>query len=144
MSEPHVISALVNKRSELLGDIQYYEKIIKGIKENLASIDKTIHIFDEDYNLSSIKAKNTNNDRYFKTGEATTAILDVLRISGEALTFAEVTDKVIEKRGMVLNERDVKAVRKSLSVTLNSLLKKGLVSKELMDHKKSLWNIARV
>ncbi|MGE4396307.1 MAG: hypothetical protein AB7D34_02490 [Sulfurimonas sp.] len=144
MSESHVISALVKKRSELLGDIRYYEKIIKETKENLTSIDKTIHIFDENYNLSSVKAKNTHDNRYFKAGEATTTLLDVLRGSKSALSFVEIVDKVIEKRDMVLNEHDLKAVRKSLSVTLNSLLKKGLVRKKLLEHNKALWSIAEI
>ena len=47
MAESHVISALIKKRSELSGEIEHYEKIIKECKENLTSLDKTIHIFDE-------------------------------------------------------------------------------------------------
>jgi hypothetical protein len=144
MAESHVISALVKKRSELLGDIKHYEKIIKGVKANLASIDKTIHIFDEDYNLSSVKPVNTNKTRYFKAGEATTTLLDILRIAAKPLSFVEIVDCVIEKRDLILEEREAKAVRKSLSVTLNSLFKKGLVSKELIDHNKALWSIAGV
>jgi len=46
MAESHVISALIKKRSELSGEIEHYEKIIKEYRNNLASIDKTIHIFD--------------------------------------------------------------------------------------------------
>jgi len=85
MAETHVISALTNKRSELLGDIKHYELIIKSLKDNLSTISKTIHIFDENYKLSSIKPKNTNKKRYFETGEATKALLDTLRNSSEPL-----------------------------------------------------------
>ena len=49
MAESHVISALIKKRSELSGEIEYYEKIIKEHREDLVSLDKTIHLFDEDY-----------------------------------------------------------------------------------------------
>jgi hypothetical protein len=66
MAETHVISALVKKRSELLGEIQHHEALIKEHKSNLSSIDKTIHIFDDNYDLRTIKSKRVSQERYFK------------------------------------------------------------------------------
>jgi len=57
MAESHVISALIKKRSELSGKVEYYEKLLNEFKEDLSSIDRTIHIFDENYNIKSIKSK---------------------------------------------------------------------------------------
>ena len=57
MAESHVISALIKKRSELSGEIEHYEKLIKEYRENLTSIDKTIHIFDDSYDLRTIKCQ---------------------------------------------------------------------------------------
>ena len=61
MPETHVLSALIKKRSEIAGEIEYFEKQLKEHRENLISLDKTIHIFDPEYNISSIK-----NKRYTK------------------------------------------------------------------------------
>jgi len=60
MAESHVISALIKKRSELSGEIEHYEKIIKECRENLTSIDKTIHIFDETYLYIRSRKKKQN------------------------------------------------------------------------------------
>lgn len=143
MAETHVISALTKKRSEMLGDIKHYESIIKSLKDDLTTIDKTIHIFDENYNLSSIKAVNTNRNRYFESGEATKTLLDVLRTANKAMLMPDVMDKAINTLDMVLNDTDIRAVKKSLQTTLNSLLKKGLVCKE-GNGSTSAWCIANL
>jgi hypothetical protein len=144
MAETHVISALTNKRSELLGDIKHYESIIKSLKDNLSTISKTIHIFDENYKLSSIKAKNVKKNKFFETGEATKALLDTLRNSDRPLLIGDIVEKVIRSRDMVLSDLETQAVKKSLGVTLNSLRKKGLVSKEGETSHTSMWSIAEI
>ena len=99
MAESHVISALIKKRSELSGEIEHYEKIIKEYRENLASIDKTIHIFDETYDLRSIKSKRVIKNSYFASGEATKMVLDVLRTADEPIK----TDKGTSKNPSLIN-----------------------------------------
>lgn len=66
MVEPHVISAFTKKRAEISGEINHYQKLIKSLKENLTHIDQTIKLFDENYNIDSIKPKRVNKERYFK------------------------------------------------------------------------------
>ena len=51
MAEIHIISALTKKRSEISGEIKHYENLLKQSKLNLQSIDQTINIFDESYDL---------------------------------------------------------------------------------------------
>lgn len=97
MAESHVISALIKKRSELAGEIEHYEKIIKECRENLTSIDKTIHIFDENYDLRTIKSKRVVRNSYFASGEATKMVLDVLRTSDKPLRTDEISDIVASK-----------------------------------------------
>jgi len=55
MAETHVLSALVKKRSEVEGEIEYFDKQLKEYRKNMTSLDKTIHIFDTVYNIGSIK-----------------------------------------------------------------------------------------
>ncbi|HHD78841.1 MAG TPA: hypothetical protein ENK98_04290 [Epsilonproteobacteria bacterium] len=60
MAETHVVSALVKKRSEVSGEIKHYENLLKKAKTSLQSIDQTIHLFDENYDLRIVSLKVRN------------------------------------------------------------------------------------
>ena len=98
MAETHVISALTKKRAEVSGEIKHYEKLIKQSKFSLQSIDQTIHLFDENYDLRTIKAKRVHKERYFKTGEAKILILDMLRTATEPMSTNDISKKIAFSR----------------------------------------------
>ncbi len=85
MAETHVISALTKKRAEVSGKIKHYENLLNKSKLNLQSLDQTINLFDESYDLRTIKSKRVHKERYFKTGEAKVLILDMLRTATEPM-----------------------------------------------------------
>lgn len=145
MAEPHVISALVKKRSELLGDIQHYEQIIKEFKENLTTIDKTILIFDENYRLSSIKPLKKYRNRYFETGEAKVMILDAIREAKAPLKTEEISDMIIEKKDLSFEDSSSKRTfNKSISNVLATLEKNELVERVGKDGLMVIWQIKAV
>ncbi len=124
MAESHVISALVKKRSELSGEIEHYEKIIKTYRENLTSIDKTIHIFDETYDLRTVKSKRVIRNSYFSSGEATKMVLDVLRAADKPIKTDNLIDILADKKSLYFKDRKERyAFSKTVSVTLNSIYK---------------------
>ena len=142
MAETHVISALTKKRAEVLGEIKHYEKLIKQSKINLQSIDHTIHIFDENYDLRTIRAKRVSSERYFKNGEAKTMILDVLRRAIEPISTTEISKSIASKKELD-SEEDFDLVRFS-KVVLTSLTRcesSGLVERVGKDGLSILWQI---
>jgi hypothetical protein len=131
MAETHVISALVLKRSELLGEIKHYESLVKEHKENLSTIDKTIHLFDSSYDLRTIKSKRVMRDRYFKNGEAVVLLLDALRELKRAAKTDELTEIIATVKKLPLGsdyERATfqKAIVASLSRALVSFDKSDI------------------
>ena len=145
MAENHIISALIKKRSELSGEIEHYEKIVKECRANLTSIDKTIHIFDETYDLRSIKSKRVVRNSYFSSGEATKMVLDVLRTADKPIKTDNLIDILADKK--TLHFRDKKeryTFSKTVSVTLNSIYKKGLIEKSAKEKGVVLWSIAKI
>jgi hypothetical protein len=142
MAETHVISALTKKRSEVSGEIKHYEKLLKQSKLNLQSIDQTIHIFDESYDLRTIKSKRVHKERYFKTGEAKVLILDILRTATEPLCTNTIAKKLASNKGIVTNEDfDVNRFQKIIFASLERCEKNGLIERIGKDGLAILWQI---
>ncbi len=144
MAESHVVSALIKKRSELSGEIEHCEKIIKECKANLTSIDKTIHIFDDSYNLRTIKSKRVVRNSYFASGEATKMVLDVLRTVDEPLRTDEISDIIASKKSLILEGRDKVNFQKSILYALNTSEKRGLVASVGKDGLSLMWSITKI
>jgi hypothetical protein len=70
MAQSHVLSALINKRSELVSLIDVKRKELEQLNQGLVSIDGTIKLFDPDFNLLSVKSKRHYAvDDVFERGE---------------------------------------------------------------------------
>ena len=145
MAETHVISALVKKRSELLGELQYYEQIIKEYKANLATIDNTILIFDEDYDLLSVKPIKKQRNKYFENGEAKTMVLDLLRKKKIPLKTDEIGSALASIKNVDISvERVRKNFNKSIVSNLSILEKQDLVERVGKDGLIIKWQIKQV
>ncbi|AHJ14359.1 hypothetical protein [Sulfurospirillum multivorans] len=145
MAESHVISALVLKRSEFLGEIQHYEALIKEYKENLVSIDKTIHIFDASYDLRTIKSKRVMKERYFQIGEAVVLILDTLRTSNKPMKTDEICAAIASKKGLSLESDYEKATfQKTIVASLSRTVNNNLVERAGRDGLTMIWQIKAV
>ena len=142
MAETHVLSALTTKRAEVSGEIKHYENLLKKSKLSLQSIDQTIHLFDESYDLRTIKAKRVHKERYFKTGEAKVLILDMLRIATEPLSTNAIGKKIAFNRGFDNEESfDVNRFQKMVFASLERCENNGLIERVGKDGLAILWQI---
>jgi len=145
MAETHVISALTNKRGELLGEIKHYEAIIKEYKDNLSSIDKTIHIFDKSYNLSSVKSKRVMKNRYFKNGETVTLLLDTLRKLNRPTRTDELSEIIANGKGLSFeSDHDRANFQKIVVAALSRMVDNGLIERVGRDGLTVIWKIKEI
>ena len=145
MAETHVISALVKKRSEILSEINHYEALIKEHKENLSSVDRTIHIFDDKYDLRTIKSKRVSQERYFKNGEAVVLILDTLRKLNKPTKTDDLSDIIASKKGLVLeSDYEKSTFQKAVVASLSRTANNGLVERVGRDGMTMIWQIKEV
>jgi hypothetical protein len=101
MAETHVISALVSKRSELAGMVAFHYKEISRITEEVKALDAAIKIFEPAYRINSINPKRYQKKiAFFKHGEGSRAVLDILRESGKPLSISDITSIVMLKKGI--------------------------------------------
>lgn len=116
MSEPHVISALKSKRSELLGLVNHYEKELREIINSINHIDSTLKIFDPEIELSTIKPKQYRKyNKLFRNGELSRLILEVFRDLGCSLTCEQVSEEIKKRKQLEHHIKDLNGtVRRSL------------------------------
>ena len=142
MAETHVISALTKKRAEVLGEIKHYEKLLKTYKINLQSIDQTIHIFDESYDLRTIRAKRVSSERYFKSGEAKIMILDILRRATEPINTTNISKMIASEKGIDYDEGfSLERFSKIVLASLTRCETSNLIERIGKDGLSILWQI---
>jgi len=126
MAESHVISALVDKRSELAGLVAHHKKEITRISEEVRMLDATIRLFEPDYRTQAIKVKrHYKKNAFFKNGEAHRMILDILRESDKPLSTNDIANAVMALKGISAEQE--KALEASILTTLHNQRKNGLV-----------------
>ena len=145
MAETHVISALVKKRAELLGDIEHYEQIIKEFRANLITIDKAIVIFDENYDVGAIEPSKKYRNRIFKHGEAKVLTLEVLKGSSEPLTTDKIVELVAELKNTIFESKaERNNFHQSVLLSLNTSYSNGLVDKVAKPGYPTIWSIKQI
>jgi len=79
MAESHVVSALVDKRAELAGQIVRIEQQLGQFRADLIHADATIRLFAPTLEPETIHAKVIRRrDGWFETGEVKRRVLEVL------------------------------------------------------------------
>ena len=93
MGEPHVISALRDKRAEISGEILKLEKDIAQRRAELMHLDATLRLFAPDMVLHTIRPKRPAGRKncWFGHGERSRLVLSALRTAEGALTAREIT-----------------------------------------------------
>jgi hypothetical protein len=101
MADPHVISALVDKRARIDGEIKARRFQIMRLECELAHVDAVIRMFRPGYDVSKIATKRSfmKNPAGTPRGSGSREALTVLRESGEALTSSEIARRVLAKQG---------------------------------------------
>lgn len=128
MTQTHVISALVDKRAELGGQISSKQAEIKGLKEVLLHLDRTIKVFSPEFDLRTIKATRTNTrNALFARGEIQRMVLNHMRCATDTVIGREIADEILRIKGIEANAEIAAQTQKNVLTVLRRLERKGLV-----------------
>jgi hypothetical protein len=101
MAESHVVAALKDKRAELSGGIADLEKRIGQHRADLLHVDAVLRLFAPEFEPAAIPPKTVRQPSgWFRPGELTRMVLDVLRAAPAPLSIREITAQVMERRGL--------------------------------------------
>ncbi len=125
----HVVSQLITKKQELLGELKYHREKVEQTEEILKSIDLSIKVFDPDFKIENIKAKNLYKKKhYFKHGESHRLILDLFRRDSKPKTTTDITIELMKFKKLDYENLELlENVQKSIIRTLHNQEKQGLL-----------------
>jgi hypothetical protein len=130
MAESLVVSGLVSKRAEVAGQIASYKTEITKLQSALLHLDGSIKLFAPEFDLRTIKSKRTNTrNQYFKQGEAQRLTLDVMREAGAALCSREITDALLQRKGIASTVALVARIQKNILAVMHRLEARNIVRK---------------
>jgi hypothetical protein len=145
MADPHVVSALVKRRAELVGEIEHSQLHTRKLLQDLDHLDATIRQFDPDYKVEEIKPKGFRPPSdWANRGEMSRVVLDVLRRAKELLTTQEVAKEIMKARGLPMNDAKLlRRMTKRAGVALRAQRNNGLVRSSQGDGLFMMWAVER-
>jgi hypothetical protein len=116
MAEKHVVSALMEKRARLAGELRTKQAEVRQIKRALEGVDLCIRMFKTDYDPGSITPKVTfdKSPAALPKGLGSRKALEILRETGEAFTAPELARLVLERMGKEPSELTVSMLAKTI------------------------------
>ena len=109
-----MVSALVDKRAELAGEIEGLERQADQLRAGLLHIDSAIRIFAPEYRPNEIRPKaKRKKGEWFAQGEMMRLVLETLRKASDPLTAKEIALALMGHKGFeISDERTVRLVEK--------------------------------
>ena len=101
MAEPHVMDALREKRSDLVGLMSRLEQQLAQHRGSLTHLDATMRLFDPDLlSQDADPAPQRERVSWFRPGECRRLIYDALRDAPQPLATRELAERVMAARGI--------------------------------------------
>lgn len=93
--------------AELAGKILQNKEEGERLAESMRHVEAVIKLLNPDFPINSIAVRRRKPNPYFKRGTIFRSVLETLRDSGEALTAAELTTRLLASKGVPEPPREV-------------------------------------
>src|ERR1700758_4467991 len=131
MADPHVISALREKRALVAGLIEKLERKLEQHRADLTHIDGVLRLFQPERDPGDIKPKRTyaRRTRYFARNELSRLVMDALRAAdGEPVATEAIAGRIITAKSFDAADAALrKAIGEQALALLRSFRKRGVV-----------------
>ena len=141
MALPAALSALIDKRATLVGEIHDLEGRLEQLRSDVLHVDAVIRLMDPAYQLDAIVPKRRRQRReWFGNGELLRAVLETLRQAREPMTSREVALAIMERKGFDQNDgQTVRLIEKRVDATIRR--RGALVERVVYGPRSVAWRI---
>jgi hypothetical protein len=127
VERPNTVSALIEKRREITGQIEHHQRVLNDLIIDLDHLDHTIRLFAPDLDVTLAQPKAFPARHAAFRGEMQRFVLGALRAATRPLASLEIAIEVVKGRGLDPNDpRAVSLIRKRVGACLFHLRAKGL------------------
>ena len=125
----HTLSGLIRKRQEVLAELDLAQSKLRQLILDIDAVDATIRLFQPDIDLSVVKVRPTPRRHLAHRGDTSRLILSLLREVGEALSHREITQRIMQARGLNLADRALcQTLRDRVGASLRGMRQRGRVT----------------
>jgi hypothetical protein len=143
MADPHLVTALRAKRTEVSNYIHDLEKRVRQMRANLAHIDATIRLLSPDDPEALPPRRGYRRSRYFSAGDLPRLCADALRqAEGGPVTSSAIAEAVIAACGLSADDTTKRHVAESVTAVLRGLKRRGKVVK-IGEGRGASWALAK-
>jgi hypothetical protein len=107
---PHVLTALIAKRSELAGLIENLQGQVKQAAVHLDNVEATIRLFAPDIDLTPYNPRPVPPIHHAFRGETSRIVLETIRNAAGPLSTNQMTETIMKARGLDLNDLRMRRV----------------------------------
>jgi len=101
----HVVSALVEKRARIAGEIENLQKLLREAVIQLDHVEATLRIFDPAIDINQIGPRRVIQVHHAHHGDITRIVLDALRTAMRPIATSNITELVMKERGVDTNDK---------------------------------------
>lgn len=139
---PQALHALTRKYAEVAGLIGRAKAEVQRLTADLAHIEGAIRVFDPSIDVGRIRAKHMPVREPAAKGEVTGIILDTLRESLDPLTPRELTEHLMVRRGLRVEDRELFIVMlKRVRACLRTQRGRGVLRPVAKEGMTQLWEV---
>ena len=129
------VYGLIRKRAELSGERETAKELISLLDQQIEALDLALSVFGYDHEKNPIRPTYKRQQGYFRAGELTRLILDILRSGPQDVTA--IVSRILERKGIA---EENSAVRGDIRKRVKKALKR-MEDAERVSESNNLWRI---
>ena len=114
------VYGLIRKRAELSGERETAKELISVLDQQIEALDLALSVFGYDHEKNPIRPTYKRQQGYFRAGELTRLILDILRSGPQDVSA--IVSRILERKGIAEENSSVRGdIRKRVKRALKRM-----------------------
>jgi hypothetical protein len=125
---PIFITSLARRRAEFVAEMEYHQRFVKKARDAIATIDRTLSLFDTGHLARAEKRRYRAKDHPFKWNDCSKLVLKAVRDAGKPITGPDVRVAITSAQGIPQETRiQRRTISRKVATALCDKCRQGLL-----------------